>query len=549
MTWPEIGPIRVSYRKIIMETQLRQFIAEHIAKAKPIITELYRIHWEYDTTGDESLVERKKEVEIEYRDVYSDKEQFAKLKAIAGADGIADEISGRQMQLLLNSFQLYQGEKWRSKKLVEMSSEITSIYNHFRGKIDGHSVNDNHIKDILRHENDNAIRHKAWEASKQIGPEVAGKILEMVHLRNDNAREAGYDNYYDMSLACKEIKVEDLFATLDKLKELTDAPFSRFKSELDQELSDRFHVPIEGLYPWHYGDPFFQEVPARSQIDIDHFFEKSDIEGITTSTYHSIGLAIEDILARSDLYPKEGKCQHAFCTMIDREQKDIRVLCNIDRSHYWASTMLHEFGHAVYDKYISPELPYLLQNPAHTLSTEAIAMLMETLSRNTDWLGEIGRAPAAEIDKVARALSEQKRASGLIFIRWGLVMVHFERAIYLNPDQDLNKVWWDCVEKFQMVRRPENRNSPDWAAKFHLALAPVYYQNYLYGLLVASQLHHYIANNVGNGRLFGNRELGPYLIDRYFHSGSRMDWQSTLKQATRESLKPEYCARFTLGIE
>ena len=46
-------------------------------------------------------------------------------------------------------------------------------------------------------------------------------------------------------------------------------------------------------------------------------------------------------------------------------------------------------------------------------------------------------------------------------------------------------------------RRP--RTQPDWAAKIHLAAAPVYYQNYLYGELFASQLDGDARPNVPAG--------------------------------------------------
>ena len=39
-----------------------------------------------------------------------------------------------------------------------------------------------------------------------------------------------------------------------------------------------------------------------------------------------------------------------------------------------------------------------------------------------------------------------------------------------------------------VLRRQVARPAPDWAAKIHLTVAPVYYQNYLYGELFASQL-------------------------------------------------------------
>ena len=43
----------------------------------------------------------------------------------------------------------------------------------------------------------------------------------------------------------------------------------------------------------------------------------------------------------------------------------------------------------------------------------------------------------------------------LIFSRWCQVMLRFEKGMYENPDQDLNKLWWDLVEKYQLLKRPD----------------------------------------------------------------------------------------------
>ena len=67
-------------------------------------------------------------------------------------------------------------------------------------------------------------------------------------------------------------------------------------------------------------------------------------------------------------------------------------------------------------------------------------------------------------------------------------MVHFERALYRDRESDLNELWWRLVERFQGVSRPEGRDAPDWAAKVHFGVAPVYYQNYLLGEVLAAQL-------------------------------------------------------------
>src|SRR5205823_6568184 len=80
------------------------------------------------------------------------------------------------------------------------------------------------------------------------------------------------------------------------------------------------------------------------------------------------------------------------------------------------------------------------------------------------------------------------------------VMTHFERGLYAQPDGDHDDRWWDLVERFQLVQRPDGRHAPDWAAKIHIAAAPVYYHNYLFGEMIASQLAASLGGLVENDR-------------------------------------------------
>jgi len=67
------------------------------------------------------------------------------------------------------------------------------------------------------------------------------------------------------------------------------------------------------------------------------------------------------------------------------------------------------------------------------------------------------------------------RLEQLTFSRWAQVMYNFEKKMYEDPDQDLNTLWRDIVEKYQMMKRPAHRNEADWATKIHLACYPCYY--------------------------------------------------------------------------
>ena len=140
------------------------------------------------------------------------------------------------------------------------------------------------------------------------------------------------------------VQVLELF---DQLDELTREPFGKAKREIDGKLAEQYGIPVDQLQPWHYHDPFFQEAPAVTDVNLDRAFATADITAICRKFYNGIGLPIDDVIQRSDLYEKPGKSPHAFCTDINREG-DVRVLANIVPNEYWMGTMLHELGHAVY---------------------------------------------------------------------------------------------------------------------------------------------------------------------------------------------------------
>ncbi len=152
-------------------------------------------------------------------------------------------------------------------------------------------------------------------------------------------------------------------------------------------------------------------------------------------------------------------------------------------------------------------------------------------------------AQRAEIEKVSGKYAQLKQ---LIFARWDMVVYYFEKELYANPDQDLNKLWWDLVEKYQLVRRPPNRNQPDWAAKIHFTAAPCYYHNYMLGEMLASQLHHTLVNKVlalksdKGVSYIGQQKAGQFLRDKVFEAGDLYPWNEMIKRATGEPLTARY---------
>lgn len=516
--------------------ELNAFISAHVAKIEPLEKASHLAWWNLATTGDEKYAVEVKEANINLRKIYASSKDYRFLTSLQKP---SDPFLKRQLDLLLNAYLENQIPHEMITEIVGLESEIEAIYTNFRPIVDSQPLSNNDLKQILCESVDSKQRKAAWEASKLIGPQVMERVLKLIELRNASANKAGFDNFYSMRLKLQELDEDKLLKLLDELEKLSRPYWLEYKRLLDQNLSANYGISPSELMPWHYHDPFFQEAPEQD-LDLNRFYKGQNIAELSRLYFQQIGLDVEDILARSDLYEREYKNQHAFCTCIDR-RRDIRILCNLRDNEYWMGTQLHELGHAVYDKYIDQALPYLLRTFAHISSTESIAMLFGRLSKSGSFLEHYCQVNPSEAKSIDVLSKQQLSANLLVFTRWVLVMVNFERAMYQQPAADLNQLWWDNVERFQNVSRVPLRNQPDWAAKLHLACAPVYYQNYILGEMTASQLKHSIEKTFMEEDNFATSpKIGDFLQKKFFSLGAILDWNQTLQSATTEKLNPQY---------
>jgi peptidyl-dipeptidase A len=429
-------------------------------------------------------------------------------------------------------------------RLAELEASVESRFSRHRAVVGGEEVDDNGIKRILRESDDVAERREAWEASKTVGAAVADDVRELARLRNEAARTLGHRDWFSLSLSLDELDEGKLLATLDEADQATRKPFTRWKAALDEQLARRFQCPVAELRPWHYADPFFQEPPPEGAVNLDPLFAGKDVVALARRTFDGVELEVEDVLGRSDLYPRAGKCQHAFCIDIDRGG-DTRVLANVTDNYDWAQTMLHELGHGVYNLGYDPGLPWLLRD-THLVTTEACALLFGSLAGEREWLERVLELDAGEAAGLESRLRAARAADLLVFTRWVLVMTGFERVLYGDPEADLDAAWWDLVSRYQLLTPPDGRRAPDWAAKIHIAVAPVYYHTYLYGAIVAAQLRDALTERAGG--LVDRPEAGALLAERLFAPGQSVRWDRLVEQASGAPLSVGSLAREVAAV-
>lgn len=521
------------------------FVKIYEEKVVPLTKEYSETFFNASITGNPEKYKKAAELELELTKIHSDKNVFDQILKFQNLGEISETILARELKILHNAFAGNQTDEKLLEKIVKLSNKIEERYSTFRAKIEDKEINDNEIDKILKESKDSSELKTTWEASKQIGQEVEKDVLELVKLRNQSAVNLGYKNYHEMSLLLSELDPKDMDNLFDELDEKISGEYKKLKSEIDSYLSQNLNIAIEDIRPWHYQDKFMQQGPAIYKVDLDNYYKNEDLVELTEKYFSGIGLETKDIIEKSDLFEKENKYQHAYCIPIDRE-KDVRVLCNIKPDYKWMNTMLHEFGHAVYDKYISQDLPWLLREQSHIFTTEAIAMLFGRFAADPEWMKSNLGLSEAETKKIAEDCFLSLRLEQLCFCRWVQVVYRFEKSMYANPEQDLNSLWKELVKKYQLVNYPDERNEPDWAAKIHIALYPAYYQNYMLGELLASQLYYYINGKVLKlqendfSSFTGRKEAGDYLKHLFFSYGTLYPWNDLIEKSTGEKLNVDY---------
>ena len=528
----------------------RKLIDDFTRRVRPLEVAANQAWWEANITGKKEAYQAKEKAQNQLDAVLADPELFRTVEKFKKDGKIDDPIVRRAIDVIYLATLEKQVDPELLSNMPRLSSEIEEKFTNFRAKVDGKTMEDAEVRKVLKTSTLSDRRREVWEASKELGKVVEPGLKKLVALRNQAARPR-FANFHQMQLALNEQDGKQLIELFDRLDQLTREPFRKAKAEIDVELAKACNVKVSELMPWHYHDPFFQEVPAVFKADLDQIYARQDIVALCRDFFRGIDLPIDVVIEKSgnDFAPRAGKNPHAFCIDITRDGADVRVLANVVPGDYWMSTMLHEFGHSVYSSINIPDrLPYVLRTESHILTTEGVAMMFEKMSKRRLWLERMG-VKVADPKAFDEAGAKMLRYQLLIFSRWCQVMLRFEKGMYENPDQDLNKLWWDLVEEYQMIRRPPGRNAPDYASKFHVVGAPVYYHNYMMGELFASQLHHAIARKVYNNAdpasvvYVNNKAVGAFMRQNVFEPGRTLSWNELTRHATGAYLSPEAFAK------
>ncbi len=521
------------------DERLSKRIAAHDSRVAPLVTQLNQTYWSALAGGSAAAYNQVTDLELLIREQYADPSAYAALQGLEASGQVESPVLRRQLELLLALFRENQVPAKLRDDLVRRALALEKIHARIPWQADAEAMG------VLASEPDGQVRRAAWEKAMERGALVRDGLLELVRLRNRAARALGFKDYYRMRLRLEGLDPAWLEALTERVARETRAPFAATADRIRRRLARRFDIDPKDVRPWHYEDLFFQRVPASVGVDLDPLFEGRSPEALAKSTFERLGWSPADVLSRSDLKLRDGKPATAFCLDVDRSG-DVRILASLQPDLESSAVLLHELGHAFFFSHLPSSLPWLLRQPASEALGEAVALLFANLTRDEEWLTEVLGVPARRLDLRRAELRQQRRDELLVFVRFCLVMIHFERELYRDPDQDLIGLWWRLRARYQLMARPEGRKAPDCAAKIHLVSAPVYFHNYLLGQLLASQLQAHIdARGIGP---VWSQPAGRFLVEAIVSPGARLPWERVVEGAVGEPFEPGPFIRAVGGL-
>ena len=215
-----------------MEQKLTDFIKQHDSLTVKLSKEANLASWNAAISGKDEDYAKSEALSVKLTNVYANPASFATLKAIKESNKIKDKLLSRQLIVLYNAYLSAAVDTAKLNAVIKLQTNIEKKFSNFRTEIKGKKLSDNQIEEILKTSvNSNELK-ETWMTQKKIGDSVNKDIIKLVKMRNEIAKELGFDNYHTMSLQLSEQDPKEIESLFDELDSLTRGTFADLKNEM-----------------------------------------------------------------------------------------------------------------------------------------------------------------------------------------------------------------------------------------------------------------------------------------------------------------------------
>jgi peptidyl-dipeptidase A len=348
----------------------------------------------------------------------------------------------------------------------------------------------------------------------------------MIKAMNDDVKRMGYDNFFQSTMDYYDVPYDSLDKMVQIIDKETREDYLRLLKICQSEICREYKVSPDLITPFQYRQAH-EKMMAPDEWEKE--YSKDEFIKLIGDFYALGNYDISDIYKNSDIWYKESKVNNSFFFCMDADKRDFRIYSNSKPTATNLSPMIHEFGHALHYKYVDPKVPYLLKEP-HTILAEAVAIYFENKIFTSKTVQE--KMGLSSIDQNPY-FKEFKNPSELFFIRKLLRTIKFEMAIFENPDQDYNELWWKLNKEYLFYDTSPTDRLPEWMSNQQIVDFNGVHVFYLYAVALAAQLEAY----------YPDQQIAP-LKSKIIKYGDSKSWNVLIKRATGEELNLNYLNKY-----
>jgi len=416
-------------------------------------------------------------------------DQALKKKLLAFEDYTPQADAGMMMKRFRTEASIFREEN------VPLQSELTKLGNEYEKLVGGMTIEWEGKEETMPQarlhlrDEDRATREKAWRLEMaRFGAERDGLnelYLQMLSLRRQAAKNAGFDNYRDYrwkELARFDYTPDDCFTFHDAIEHEVVPRAAQLYAERAEKLG------LDPLRPWD------TEVDLHGEL-LRPFEDAAELEEGCYRIFQRVDpLLAEHFTAMRDgfldLASRPNKAPGGFCSSFPISRRPY-IFMNAVGIHRDVGTLLHEGGHAFH--FMESSRQPLIWNYGGPMEfNEVASMAMELLS--APYLEKSEGGFYGEAD-ARRAHAEQLR--GIVrFLPYMAVVDAFQHWVYADTPQDvtaadLDAKWSELWDRFMVGIDHgglQAEKETGWHRKLHIFSDPFYYVEYGLAQLGALQV-------------------------------------------------------------
>jgi hypothetical protein len=510
-----------------------------------------------------------KDVDVaKWKELYN--ELFKDKVVLAAADywrerTISDKRLARRMVLLDRETAELRVAPDLRKETAGLESELYGKYaKKNKIKAAGYKVDVAEWEKTIGREPDVEKRRDLYEAKAEINAGIVGDDLtRLLELRNDTAKELGYETYWHYKMSSFDMAPSDVERVADETVAATDEAWAELKQLWLKRNGTYDFKPWDVIYLTYDMGEAAKEIKAESEAET---FTVPDGAWTPEKTldYHRLAMSAMGIFPPP--YPmyldtNEDGNKYSFCDPV-RIPTDVRLRASLG-GEAAAREYYGEYGKAVHFSHINPELSFLERYGEPAFAYRGVAAVFAEVPDSAEFkyvffheesksekLGEkalgflggfIGMPELGDIhDMMAKDDSVpilEESALALWKVRWNAMLVKFERHLYENPEGDHAGYWNDLLRSIMLV---ESDPTDMWAQPELVVKNPGNAALPLLTELLASQLRMVMRTRYGT---FWYDTKCTSFVASFSHPAASTAFEDKLLKITGSKLSPSYFVR------